>query len=128
MMNTKNIINDEMLGELYHKLRPVVTVNGAKYILKKYTLEQIKKQAYLTNKNIDKDIYLDNSEISIVESFDFVKEYENPLSFSPTISDVLIEIPKLYLDKIDAFEITGIPKISGKNHVAKVLIYKINKK
>lgn len=128
-MNTKdNIINDEILEELYHKLRPVVTVNGAKYLLKKYTLEQIKKEVYLTNKNTNKEVYLDNSELKVIGSFDYAKEYENPLSFTPTIGDVLIEIPKIYLDKADAFEITGIPRISGKNHIAKVLTYKINKK
>lgn len=129
MMNTKKeMISDEKIEELYNKLRPVVTVNGAKYLLKKFTLEEIKKEAYLTNKKINKDEYLDNSELKVIGSFDYVKEYDNPLSFEPTVSDVLIEIPQIYLDKADAFEISETPRISEKNHVAKVLTYKIHKK
>ena len=86
-MNTKKeMISDEKIEELYNKLRPVVTVNGAKYLLKKFTLEEIKKEAYLTNKKINKNEYLDNSELS------------------------------------------ETPRISEKNHVAKVLTYKIHKK
>ena len=128
MENTKEIINDEKLKELYHKLMPVVTVDGAKYILKKLNLEEIKKEAYLHNKRENKDIYLDNSEITEVGSFDFVKEFENPLSFEPTISDVLLEIPKLYLDKANGFEISETPRIYENMHLAKVKTYQIRKK
>lgn len=128
MENKKDIINDEVLEELYNKLRPVVTVNGAKYLLKRYALEQIKKEAYLVNKNLDKEIYLDNSEIKVVGSFDFMKEYSNPLSFKPTIEDVLIEVPKMIFDKANAFEIDEIPSIYGNKHLTKVMAYKINKK
>ena len=128
-MNTKNnIINDEQIEELYSRLRPVVTVNDAKFLLKKYTLEEIKNKAFLTTKREDKERFIENAEIEIRDSFDYVKEYTNPLCFNPTISDILTYIPETCLQDADAFEISGMPRISGKNHIVKVMTYKIHKK
>ena len=128
MENINKIIDDEKLEELYSKLRPVVTVNGAKYLLKKYVLEEIKHEAYLSHKKSDKETYLDNSEIKVVGSFDYIREYSNPLSFEPTIGEILSEIPQIYQETANAFEISETPRICGDKHLAKVMTYKIHQK
>ena len=127
-MNTKkNVITDEQIEELYAKLRPVVTVDGVKFLLKKYTLEEIKNKAFLTSKKEDKESFIENSKIEVKGVFDYIKEYKNPLSFNPTIEDILAYIPKSYMEDADAFEIAETPRVSGNNHITKLMTYKLHK-
>ena len=126
-MNTKNeLLNDAKIEELYSKLRPVVTIDAIKFLLKKYTLEEIKEKPFLVTKKNDKDSYIENSQIEVKGIFDYVKEYTNPFSFNPTISEVLESIPECYIKDANAFEINEMPRVSGNNHIAKVMVYKIH--
>lgn len=127
-MKNNDLINDEKIIELYKRLRPIVTVNEAKFLIREYTLEELKKRSFVQNKNVDKKTYIDNSEIEIVGAFNYMKEYQNPLSFNPTIGEILSEIPRECSENADAFEINGIPRIVNNYHVADVLTYKIHKK
>ena len=127
-MNIDEIIDDDKIQEMYKKIKPIVTIDEAKYLLKKFTLEEIKTKSFLKTKKEDKDIYIDNSEIKLINSFDFIKKYNNPLSFNPTISDVLNEMLPYYYNEADAFEVNDLPKIYNDCHLTEVKLYKIIKK
>ena len=124
----KIVLNDDELKELYKRLRTVVTVNDAKFLLKKYTLEEIKTKAFLRSKNSDKESFLDNSEIEVIDTFNYVQEGDNPFCFNPTISDVLADIPKNSLKNANAFEISDAIEYKNNCFSTKVMTYKIHKK
>lgn len=126
-MENKNILSDEEIESLYERLRPVVTVDGVKFLLKKYTLEEIKKRSFLQNKRIDKETYLDNSQIEIQHSYNYIKK-QDTLTFNPTIGEILEYIPKDYLGDANAFEISDLPRFKGDNCISKIMTYRIRRK
>ena len=56
-------IDDRRLAELYRMLKPIVTIDEMKYLLKEFTLEQLRKQTYICNRHEDKREIVDPSKL-----------------------------------------------------------------
>ena len=129
-------IDDERLRELYRFLRPIVTIDEIKYLLKEYTLEQLRNQSFIWNRNEDKREVVDQNKLETVEDFICLNKWGHYSMFKPTIAEVLSQVPVRTIREADAFEIIGEPETSKDLykeameqgfHLSKVRSYKIHK-
>ena len=54
-------IDDKKLKELYQMLKPIVTIGEIKYLLREFTLQELRNQSYIWNRDKDKRDVVDPS-------------------------------------------------------------------
>ena len=60
-------IDDKRLAELYKMLKPIVTIDEIKYLLKEFTLEQLRNLSYIWDRHEDKRDVVDSSKLEPVK-------------------------------------------------------------
>ena len=130
-------ISDKRLMELYKMLKPIVTIDEMKYLLKEYTLQQLRYQSYIWNKHEDKREIVDSSKLEPVEDFLCLHTWSYYGFFKPSIAEVLSQAPIDTIRYADVFEIIEQPKtradifrypevVNNDYHLSKVRSYKLH--
>ncbi len=131
-------IDDKRLAELYRMLKPIVTIDEIKYLLKKFTLEQLRNQSYIWNRQEDKREIVDPSKLEPVEDFLCLHTYGYYGLFKPSIAEVLSQVPEKTIYEANTFEIIESPEtredvfrypevVDNGFHLSKVRSYKMHK-
>ena len=131
-------ISDKELLQLYKKIKPIVMLDDKKYLLRRFSLEELRKCAYIdiVNSSVRENIDLSKLE-PIMEFLCLHKWYYYGL-FKPTISEVLSQIPDVLTDKLNTFEIIEGPTsirdmklyeqaFNKGYHLSRVRTYKLHK-
>lgn len=105
-------ISQEVLLELYSRIKPIVTIDGKKYWLREFTLKELTDISYIFKMHEDKRQLVDLDLIVVRENKDFecIHEYGYHGLFKPSIAEVLAQIDPLDTEFYDAFEIINSPK------------------
>ena len=130
-------IDDKRLAELYSILKPIVTIDEIKYLLKEFTLEQVKGISYVANCDEDKRDKVDPSRLEPVEDFLCLHTWGYYGFFKPSIAEVLSQAPDKTIWEANAFEIIERPMtrndvfrypevINNGFHLSKVRSYKLH--
>ena len=102
-------ISREKLKNLYASIKPIVTYKDSKYELRKFSLEDLKTKSYIWYK--EKDLVNEVDLDHLYESDVFICLHKNDLGiFSPTIAEVLSQVPNNLIERINSFEIVEYPK------------------
>ena len=131
-------IDDERLVELYRILKPIVSVDEIRYLLKEFTLEQLRKQSYIWNRNENKTEMVDPDKLEFVEDFLCLHTCGYYGLFKPSIAEVLSQAPEKTISDANTFEIIEAPEtfedvyryskvIDHGYHLSKVRSYKMHK-
>jgi hypothetical protein len=132
------LIDDKRLTELYHLLKPIVTVDEMKYLLKEFTLEDVKRRSYIWNIERDKRDVIDASKLETVDDFLCLHTWGYYGLFKPSIAEVLSQAPENVIENANLFEIIESPQTSDDvfkyekvlnsgYHLSKVRAYKMHK-
>ena len=129
-------ITDEELKTRYKRIKPVVEIEGKKYLLREYTQEELRGKSYLWDMEQDKREEIDIDEYAPLVDYDFecIHKYGYYAFFKPSIAEVLAQIPEDLVGLVDLFEIIEEPKTTedfSKNkivfyngyHISKVRLY-----
>lgn len=129
-------ISKEELNKRYARIKPIVELDGKKYLLRDFTEDELKKYVYTSNITQDKREIVDTDKYIPLEDYDFecLHEYGYYGIFKPTIAEVLAQIPEDLASLVEAFEIIEKPetiedlmrnKIVFNNgfHISKVRLY-----
>ena len=131
-------IDDEALAYLYSKIRPIITVNEVKYLLKKYKLYQLRNIAYVWGVHHTLLRAISDDKLETIEEFPCFHTYNSDQLFKPTVAEVLAQLPPQTIREANAFEIVERPKslddmlkypeVHAKGlHLSKVKSYKIHR-
>ena len=123
--STKNIIlpekleipriDDKRLLAFYDILKPIVTIDNIKYLLREFSLSEFRNQSYIWNSNKDKRTSIKPDSLEIVEDFLCLhQDYstKDPI-FKPTLAEVLGQLPFKTIKEADYFEIIEYPKTNA---------------
>lgn len=110
-MSIPEISHEELVAR-YQKIKPIVEIDNEKYFLREFPVEKLSKLIYtwsifedgIKPVNLNTYIPIENSD------FECLHTYEYPKYFSPTIAEVLAQIPEKYLSIASAFEMIDSPK------------------
>ena len=129
-------ITDEELTKRYKHIKPIVEINGEKYLLRNFTESQLRDLSYIWNKHEDKREKVNMEEYIALEEYDFecIHKYGHYALFKPSIAEVLAQIPADLARLVNLFEIIDEPKTVedfSKNkivfdngyHISKVRLY-----
>jgi hypothetical protein len=130
-------IDNKRLRELYNLLKPIVTIDEAKYLLKKYTLQELRNQSYFWNRQEDKRNIVEPSKLETVEDFLCLHTWDYYGMFKPTVAEILSQAPEKVIEEANTFEIIEIPQtlqdiykykevINNGYHLSKVRAYKMH--
>ena len=131
-------IDDERLKELYHFLKPIVTIDEMKYFLREFSLRELRNQSYIWNRRSDKREMVDPSQLDVVDDFLCLHTYGYYGLFKPTIAEVLSQAPENVIRDANTFEIIERPEIrddvfqyeevfNNGFHLSKVRAYHLHK-
>lgn len=131
-------IDDKRLKELYQLLKPIVTIDEMKYLLREFTLQELRNQSYIWNRHEDKRDVVDSSKLEIVDDFLCLHTYGYYGLFKPSIAEVLSQAPENVIEQANIFEIIERPEtredvfkykevIDNGFHLSKVRAYKMHK-
>ncbi len=131
-------IDDKRLKELYQLLKPIVTIDEMKYLLREFTLQELRNQSYIWNRHEDKRDVVDSSKLEIVDDFLCLHTYGYYWVFKPSIAEVLSQAPENVIEQANIFEIIERPEtsedvlkykevIDNGFHLSKVRAYKMHK-
>ena len=132
------IINDQKLKELYQILKPIVTIDEMKYLLKEYTLRELKYQSYIWRKEDDIREKITLNKLEPIKDFLCFHTYGYYGLFKPSIAEILAQTPEEVIEKANTFEIIEGPKthtdvfkykevVDKGFHLSKVRAYKLHK-
>ncbi len=96
------LTNDELLAR-YKRIKPIVSVNGSYYYLKRYNASMMRSRAYLWNISRDIRGEVDMTDAEVIAEFPCYHPYCYVGFFKPTIAEVLQQFPDNALDKANAF-------------------------
>lgn len=106
-------ISKEELLARYQRIKPIVDIDGIKYFIREFKEDELRKISYLWNKDEDKREVVDMDQyVQTGEDFECIHAYGYYALFKPSIEEVLAQIPKSYIDYVDAFEIIDYPRTS----------------
>ena len=119
-------------------LKPIVTIDEIKYLLKEFTLEQLRNQSYIWNRHEDKRDVVDPSKLEPIEDFLCLHTYGYYGLFKPSIAEVLSQVPEKTIYEANTFEIIEKPEtrkdvfrypevVDNGFHLSKVRSYKLHK-
>lgn len=131
-------IDDKRLKELYHLLKPIVTIDEMKYLLREFTLQELRNQSYIWNRDEDKRDIVDPSRLETVDDFLCLHTWGYYGLFKPSIAEVLSQAPENVIAEANTFEIIESPEtredvfkykevIDNGFHLSKVRAYKMHK-
>ena len=131
-------IDDKRLKELYQLLKPIVTIDEMKYLLRKFTLQELRNQSYIWNRHEDKRDVVDPSRLETVDDFLCLHTWGYYGLFKPSIAEVLSQAPESVLEQANTFEMIESPEtredvfkykevIDNGFHLSKVRAYKMHK-
>lgn len=131
-------IDDKRLKELYQLLKPIVTIDEMKYLLREFTLQELRNQSYIWNRHEDKRDIVDSSRLETVDDFLCLHTFGYYGLFKPSIAEVLSQAPESVIEQANTFEIIESPEtredvfkykevIDNGFHLSKVRAYKIHK-
>lgn len=131
-------IDDKRLKELYQLLKPIVTIDEMKYLLREFTLQELRNQSYIWNRHEDKRDIVDSSRLETVDDFLCLHTFGYYGLFKPSIAEVLSQAPESVIEQANTFEIIESPEtredvfkykevIDNGFHLSKVRAYKMNK-
>lgn len=124
-------ISDNKLRALYKKLKPIVTVDELKYLIKRYTLQEMRTIAYTWYPEKDIEIPIDMDGLEPVEDYLCFHECINRSwhgdgKVKPFISEVLAQAPKDTVKYANFFEIIEEPKTNADLAKFEKVYYKNN--
>ena len=131
-------IDDNRLKELYRLLKPIVTIDEMKYLLREFTLQELRNQSYIWNRTEDKRDVVDSSKLETVNDFLCLHTWGYYGFFKPSIAEVLSQAPENVIEQANTFEIIESPEtredvfkykevIDNGFHLSKVRAYKMHK-
>ena len=131
-------IDDNRLKELYQLLKPIVTIDEIKYLLREFTLQELRNQSYIWNRHEDKRNVVDPSRLETVADFLCLHTWGYYGLFKPSIAEVLSQAPESVIEQANTFEIIESPEtredvfkykevIDNGFHLSKVRAYKMHK-
>ena len=131
-------IDDKRLKELYQLLKPIVTIDEMKYLLREFTLQELRNQSYIWNCVEDKRDVVDPSRLETVDDFLCLHTWGYYGLFKPSIAEVLSQAPENVIAEANTFEIIESPEtredvfkykevIDNGFHLSKVRAYKMHK-
>ena len=131
-------IDDKRLKELYQLLKPIVTIDEMKYLLKEFTLQELRNQSYIWNRHEDKRDVVDLNKLETVDDFLCLHTWGYYGVFKPSIAEVLSQAPENVIEQANIFEIIESPEtredvfkykevINNGFHLSKVRSYKMHK-
>lgn len=131
-------IDDKRLKELYQLLKPIVTIDEMKYLLREFTLQELRNQSYIWNRHEDKRNIVDSSRLETVDDFLCLHTFGYYGLFKPSIAEVLSQAPESVIEQANTFEIIESPEtredvfkykevIDNGFHLSKVRAYKMHK-
>ncbi len=131
-------INDKRLKELYQLLKPIVTIDEMKYLLREFTLQELRNQSYIWNRHEDKRDVIDRNKLETVDDFLCLHTWGYYGLFKPSIAEVLSQAPESVIEQANTFEIIESPEtredvfkykevIDNGFHLSKVRAYKMHK-
>ena len=130
-------IDDNRLKELYKLLKPIVTIDEMKYLLREFTLQELRNQSYIWNRAEDKRDVVDPSKLETVDDFLCLHTWGYYGLFKPSIAEVLSQAPENVIEQANTFEIIEGPEtredvfkykkvIDNGFHLSKVRAYKMH--
>lgn len=130
-------IDDNRLKELYQLLKPIVTIDEMKYLLREFTL-RIRNQSYIWNRHEDKRDIVDPNKLETVDDFLCLHTWGYYGLFKPSIAEVLSQAPESVIEQANTFEIIESLEtredvfkykevIDNGFHLSKVRAYKMHK-
>ena len=131
-------IDDNRLKELYQLLKPIVTIDEMKYLLREFTLQELRNQSYIWNRHEDKRDIVDPNKLETVDDFLCLHTWGYYGLFKPSIAEVLSQAPESVIEQANTFEIIESPEtredvfkykevIDNGFHLSKVRAYKMHK-
>ena len=131
-------IDDNRLKELYKLLKPIVTIDEMKYLLREFTLQELRNRSYIWNRAEDKRDVVDPSKLETVDDFLCLHTWGYYGFFKPSIAEVLSQAPENVIEQANTFEIIESPEtredvfkykevIDNGFHLSKVRAYKMSK-
>ena len=131
-------IDDKRLKELYQLLKPIVTIDEMKYLLREFALQELRNQSYIWNRHEDKRDIVDSSRLETVDDFLCLHTFGYYGLFKPSIAEVLSQAPESVIEQANTFEIIESPEtredvfkykevIDNGFHLSKVRAYKMHK-
>lgn len=131
-------IDDKRLKELYQLLKPIVTIDEMKYLLREFTLQELRNQSYIWDRHEDKRDAVDSSKLETVDDFLCLHTWGYYGLFKPSIAEVLSQAPENVIEQANVFEIIESPEtredvfkykevIDNGFHLSKVRAYKMHK-
>ena len=131
-------IDDNRLKELYQLLKPIVTIDEIKYLLREFTLQELRNQSYIWNRHEDKRDIVDPNKLETVDDFLCLHTWGYYGLFKPSIAEVLSQAPESVIEQANTFEIIESPEtredvfkykevIDNGFHLSKVRAYKMHK-
>lgn len=131
-------IDDKRLKELYQLLKPIVTIDEMKYLLREFTLQELRNQSYIWNRHEDKRDIVDPSRLETVDDFLCLHTWGYYGLFKPSIAEVLSQAPESVIEQANTFEIIESSEtredvfkykevIDNGFHLSKVRAYKMHK-
>lgn len=131
-------IDDKRLKQLYQLLKPIVTIDEMKYLLREFTLQELRNQSYIWNRHEDKRDVVDPSRLETVDDFLCLHTWGYYGLFKPSIAEVLSQAPESVIEQANTFEIIERPEtredvfkykevIDNGFHLSKVRAYKMHK-
>lgn len=131
-------ITDERLEQLYKFLKPIVTIEEMKYLLREFTLSELRGQSYIWNKSEDKREKVDQAKLEKIDDFLCLHTWGYYGLFKPSVAEVLSQVPEELAMQGNTFEIVESPEtrddvfrypevINNGFHLSKVRVYKSHK-
>lgn len=131
-------IDDKTLAGFYRLLKPIVTIDEVKYLLKEFSLEQLRNISYIWERNEDKRDVVDSNKLEPVEDFLCLHTWGYYGLFKPSIAEILAQVPEKTICEANVFEIIEKPEtredvfrypevVDNGFHLSKVRSYKLHR-
>ena len=133
-------LDDERLLDLYRMLKPIVVVDGSKFLCREYDIRELKRNtdSFYWNRRDDMSVTVDPEKLEMVEDFiclhSYIPGYE--CWFMPSVAEVLSQAPIKTVREANVFEIIEAPQtvrdmykykkaVQKHLHLSKVRSYKM---
>lgn len=102
-------ITDEELLKRYTDLKPLITIEKIPYLIRDFSLEELKTLSYIFNKEDNKTERISRDNLEAIEDFLCLNSYKYKNLFFPKISEILAQVPIELERKDHLFEIVEQP-------------------
>lgn len=102
-------ITDEELLKRYTVLKPLITIEKIPYLIRDFSLEELKTMSYIFNKEDNKIERISRNDLEAIEEFLCLHSYKYKNLFSPKISEILAQSPIEFERQNHLFEIVEQP-------------------